>query len=127
MMTIPTPTKTIVVVDDEEGICDVLRDLFEDEGYQVGVASNGVDALALLQALTTKPCMVILDIAMPLLDGNAVFRAMRADPVLADIPVVFTTSDPSRAPSGVFIMRKPVALDVILDAARKCCASHTPN
>ena len=44
---------------------------------------------------------------------------MKGDPALADIPVVVSTSDPSRAPSGVLIMRKPVDLDMLLDTVRK--------
>jgi hypothetical protein len=44
---------------------------------------------------------------------------MKSDPTLKDIPVVISTSDPSRAPSGVLIMRKPVDLDVLLDTVRK--------
>ena len=113
--------KTVMVVDDEEGICDTLRDLFEDEGYTVGVATNGREALALLQRLSPKPCIVILDLLMPVLDGNAVYREMKADAALMDIPVVIATSDPSRAPSGALIMRKPLNVDVLLDMVRKCC------
>jgi CheY-like chemotaxis protein len=114
-------SKTVMVVDDEEGICETLRDVFEDEGYSVGVATNGVDALAMLRAMSPKPCMVILDLLMPVMDGNAVYRAMKADPALAGVPVLVSTSDPSRAPSGVYIVRKPVALDLLLDAVRRCC------
>jgi CheY-like chemotaxis protein len=114
-------TKTVMVVDDEEGICDTLRDVFEDEGYSVGVATNGRDALALLRQLSPKPCIVILDLLMPVLDGNAVYRAMKADPLLSDIPVVISTSDPSRAPSGALIMRKPLSVDILLDVVRRCC------
>lgn len=114
-------TKTVVVVDDEEGICETLRDVFEDEGYSVGVATNGAQALALLKSLSPKPCIVILDLLMPVLDGNAVYRAMKADPSLAGIPVVISTSDPSRAPSGVLILRKPIVLEVLLGVVRKSC------
>ena len=53
------------------------------------------------------------------MDGSAVYAAMKADPTLLDIPVVISTSDPSRAPSGVLIMRKPVDLDILLDTIRK--------
>ncbi len=113
--------KTVVVVEDEQDICATLKDVFEDEGYAVGVAHDGVQALDLMHKLEDKPCIVILDLMMPVMDGNAVYRAMKADPDLDDVPVVITTSDPSRAPPGVLIMRKPVSLDVLLDTVRKCC------
>lgn len=111
--------ETIVVIDDEETICDTLKDVFEEEGYSVEVAMDGVAALELLRHLTVKPRMVILDLLMPRLDGNGVYAQMKADPTLADIPVVISTSDPSRAPSGVLIMKKPVNLDLLLDTVRR--------
>ena len=112
-------SNTIVVVDDEETICETLKDVLEDEGYAVEVAGDGVEALALLRTLPVTPRMIILDLLMPRMDGNAVLSTIRADPSLADIPVVISTSDPSRAPSGVLIMRKPVDLDMLLDTVRK--------
>jgi CheY-like chemotaxis protein len=112
---------TVLVVDDEPGVCEILKDILEDEGYAVGVASDGRQALDLLRDLPEKPCVVILDLIMPVLDGNAVYRAMKADPGLADIPILITTSDPSRAPSGALIMRKPVGVDLLLDTIRKYC------
>jgi two-component system response regulator MprA len=113
-----TPPETIVVVDDEETICETLKDVFEEEGYAVEIASDGLAALDLLRHMPVKPRMVILDLLMPRLDGNGVYAEMKADPELADIPVVISTSDPSRAPSGVFIMKKPVDLDLLLDTVR---------
>ncbi|MDB4981342.1 MAG: response regulator [Myxococcales bacterium] len=118
-MALAMAPQTIVVVDDEDAICETLRDVFEEEGFAVEVATNGVDALTLLRAMQVKPGMVILDLLMPRMDGGAVYAAMKADPTLVDIPVVISTSDPSRAPSGVLIMRKPVDLDVLLDTVRK--------
>jgi CheY-like chemotaxis protein len=117
--TMTTSSNTIVVVDDEEVICETLKDVLEEEGYSVEVAADGVEALALLRSLAVPPRMIILDLLMPRLDGNEVLRALRSDPALADIPVVISTSDPSRAPSGVLIMRKPVDLDMLLDTVRK--------
>jgi two-component system, sensor histidine kinase and response regulator len=112
---------TVLVVDDEEGICETLRDVFEDEGFNVRTVNNGRDALRVLQDLPTKPCVVILDLIMPILDGNAVYAAMKADPELAGIQVVISTSDPSRAPEGSVVMRKPIALDALLALVRRCC------
>jgi len=114
-----TASNTIVVVDDEETICETLKDVLEEEGYAVACANDGVEALSLLRGMTVLPRMVILDLLMPRMDGNAVLTTIRADPALADIPVVISTSDPSRAPSGVLIMRKPVDLDMLLDTVRK--------
>ncbi|HVZ73174.1 MAG TPA: response regulator [Polyangia bacterium] len=113
------PRRTVVIVDDEETIRETLRDVFEEEGYAVELATNGVDALALMRALDERPHVVILDLIMPRMDGGAVYAEMKADPALREIPVLISTSDPSRAPSGVLIMRKPVDLAVLLDAVSR--------
>lgn len=107
-------TASVLVVDDEAAIRESLQDLFEDEGYEVYTASNGRDALDLLRSLPVKPGVVVLDLIMPILDGNAVYRAMKADPDLAAIPVVISTSDPSCAPVDAVVARKPVAFCVLL-------------
>jgi CheY-like chemotaxis protein len=108
-------TKTVLVVDDEADIRESLRDALGDEGYAVVVASNGKEALELLPALP-KPCAVILDIIMPVMSGTELYEAMRATPALADIPVLISTSDPSRAPVRVPVMKKPINLDRLLAA-----------
>ena len=117
-----TVSNTIVVVDDEETICETLKDVLEEEGYRVAVACDGVDALTQLRGLKVPPRMILLDLLMPRMDGNALFTMLKADPELQGIPIVISTSDPSRAPSGVLIMKKPVDLDMLLDTVRKYSA-----
>jgi DNA-binding response OmpR family regulator len=110
---------TVLVVDDEEEIRESLRELLEDEGYQVSTAADGADALRCLEDLL--PCVVILDLMLPVLDGNAVYERMQRDVALSRVPVIVSTSDPSRAPSGVLIMKKPINLDRLLGAVRQHC------
>lgn len=111
-------TKTVLIVEDEPDIRDSLREVLEDEGYAVAVAANGKEGLAQLSHLS-KPCAVVLDIIMPVMSGNELYNAMQADPQLASIPVLVSTSDPTRAPSGVLIMKKPIDVDRFLDAVAK--------
>jgi two-component system, chemotaxis family, chemotaxis protein CheY len=113
--------KTVIVVEDELDLCETLRDVFEDEGYHVGVANNGADALVLMRGLDEKPCIIILDLLMPVMDGNQFYTALKSDPRLGDVPVVITTSDPTHAPDGVITLTKPVSLDRLLDTVKKCC------
>lgn len=112
--------RTILVVDDEPDIRDSLRDALEDEGYTVLAVANGKEALAQLPHLK-PPCAIILDLIMPVMNGAELYAAMQADPRYADIPVIVSTSDASRAPSGVFIMKKPLRLDRLLSALTKLC------
>jgi CheY-like chemotaxis protein len=110
--------KTVLVVDDEPDIRESLRDALEDEGYRVAVARNGKEALDTLPTLE-KPVAIILDIIMPVMSGAEFYAAIQADPRFADTPVLISTSDASRAPSGVLLMKKPIDLDRLLDTVAK--------
>jgi two-component system, sensor histidine kinase and response regulator len=105
--------RTVLVVDDEPDIRESLKDVLVDEGYQVMLAGNGREALALLPT-APRPLVVIMDIIMPVMNGTELYAAMQADAELRDIPVVISTSDPSRTPSGVPLMKKPINLGRLL-------------
>jgi CheY-like chemotaxis protein len=110
--------KTVLVVDDEPEIRDSLRDVLEDEGYRVRLAANGEEALAQLRALE-PPLAMILDVIMPVMSGTELYAVMQADPQLATVPLIISTSDPSRAPSGPLIMKKPIDLQRLLAAVAR--------
>ena len=82
--------KTILVVDDEQDIVDLISYNLSKEGYEVAKASNGTDAVVLAQRL--RPDLVILDIMMPGLDGFEVCRTLRQDPSLQTMAIVFLTA-----------------------------------
>ena len=90
----------ILIVDDDADIRDSLQDFFEDEGFAVTTAKNGFEALERID-VASPPAVVILDLLMPVLSGAQLYERMQADPRLARVPVIVSTSDPSRAPSGV--------------------------
>jgi CheY-like chemotaxis protein len=115
----------ILVVDDEVDVRESLREVLEDEGYLVAVAPDGCVGLADVRRL--HPCAVILDIIMPVMSGTEMYTAMQQDPELAQIPVIISTSDPSRAPSGVLIMRKPIDLPRLLAAVESICKKTPPR
>ncbi|HVW24529.1 MAG TPA: response regulator [Polyangiaceae bacterium] len=111
---------TVLIVDDDDDIRDTLKELCEDEGYEVTTAANGAEALRAL-AGPVPPCVVVLDLIMPVVSGNEVFAAMQQDPRLSGVPVIVSTSDPSRAPSGVLVMKKPIELERLLRAIERYC------
>ena len=84
--------KTILVVDDEFGVALLLATVLEDEGYRVFTAANGRQGLDRLAE--NKPDLVIADLMMPLMDGATMSNAMRADPALADIPIIMMSGLP---------------------------------
>src|SRR5437762_3462390 len=108
-------TKTILVVDDDRQIRESIEDVLRDDGYAVLSAGNGREALDLLPRLE-RPCAIVLDLIMPVLSGPEFYAAMRADARFADLPVLVTTSDPSRAPLGLVTLKKPIALERFLAA-----------
>jgi DNA-binding response OmpR family regulator len=113
--------KIVVVVDDEPGFGETIQDIFEEHGFEVHVALDGIEALDLFKKLSGTPCIVILDLMMPRMDGNTLYRAMKSDPNLSKVAVLVTTSDPSRAPAGVLLMRKPIDIDVLVTTVSRCC------
>lgn len=82
--------KTVLIVDDEFGIAEVLEAILGDSGYRVVTAINGKQGLARLEE--TRPDVVLLDLMMPILDGPGMLRTMQANPVFRDIPVVVMSS-----------------------------------
>jgi CheY-like chemotaxis protein len=116
--------KKVLVVDDDRDTRESLQEAFEDEGYSALTAANGREALAKLADATSRPDVVVLDIAMPVMDGNRVYETMRADPDLARIPVVASTSSPETAPPGVVVVPKPFKLDRLLQTVAVLCQSE---
>ena len=81
---------TVLVVDDEFGIVDVLETILTDEGYRVLTACNGKQGLVRLSE--EKPNVIVLDFMMPILGGGEMLRAMAAEPAYQRIPVVMMSS-----------------------------------
>jgi len=107
--------RSVLVVDDDGDIRDSLREAFEHAGYRTISAANGSEALALLTKGSPRPDVVVLDLVLPATDGG-VYRAMRADPSLATIPVIVCTSNSAGAPPGVIVLPKPLKVGNLLAA-----------
>jgi CheY-like chemotaxis protein len=113
--------KTVLVVEDDPDIRDIVQDLLEAEGYDVVPAGHGRQALEFLAQVrsSAKPDLVILDMMMPLVDGRQVLEAMQRDPALATIPVVVISAVVREKPVGAAaFLRKPVSLEKLFEAVR---------
>lgn len=82
--------KTILVVDDELGNAEVLALILRDEGYRVFCAGNGRDGLE--RVAEVLPDLVVLDDMMPIMNGEQMGRALRADPARIGIRIVLNSS-----------------------------------
>ncbi|MCS6814832.1 MAG: PAS domain S-box protein, partial [Cyanobacteria bacterium] len=83
---IPNDRKTILVVDDDAHIRELLRQELESEGYVVQQASNGMDAIN--QVKMSRPDLIILDVMMPQINGFDVAAVLRNDPRSMAIPII---------------------------------------
>ena len=81
---------TILIVDDEEPIQELLRFNLEKEGYKVYAAKDGSEALQRLEK--EKPDLVVLDVMLPGMDGLEVCRQLRQNPRFRDLPVIMLTA-----------------------------------
>ncbi|HEX9400922.1 MAG TPA: response regulator [Anaeromyxobacter sp.] len=119
-----TGSHSVLVVDDDRDICEAVQTVLELEGYAVVMAGDGAEALARLRA-GARPCLIILDLMMPNMNGIQFREQQQRDPELRDIPVVVLSGDGTAgmkaAALGVEGLRKPVELEVLLDAVQRSC------
>jgi two-component system alkaline phosphatase synthesis response regulator PhoP len=82
-------TPTVLLVDDEKDILELLKYNLRKEGMHAITASNGKEAMSLM---SSKPDLVVLDVMMPEMDGWDVCKAIRKNPDTAAIPIIFLTA-----------------------------------
>jgi CheY-like chemotaxis protein len=86
-----TTPKTVLVIDDDDGLQESLEALLEMEGYQVLLARDGIQALEVLK--TTRPALILLDLMMPRMNGYELVEQMRQQGYLPGIPIIVLTAD----------------------------------
>ncbi len=110
--------EAVLLVDDDEDIRETLSELLDANGYQVLEAENGQIALDVLKKTPRFPCVVVLDLSMPVLDGREFLRRRASDPILRDIPVVVVSgsNQPAEPLEGIDeYLRKPVKIDRLME------------
>lgn len=113
---------TVLVVEDEADLREMMREALELNGYDVLAAEDGAQALAALDQ-AEHVCLVLLDLLMPGMNGWEFFARLKQHPSLSKTPVIVHSSSPSRAPAGVTgIVRKPLSLDMLLTLVRRHCS-----
>jgi CheY-like chemotaxis protein len=119
---------TVVVVDDEPAIVEVVCDALEDVDVATVGCVHGPEAHACIRR--EQPGLVILDVQMPGVDGVEVFRSMRADPEMQAIPVIFFTANaqklkqrlPEYESMGATLLPKPFNVMRLLDMVKVALA-----
>lgn len=107
--------KSLLIVEDDHDARVALRRVFEDLGFKVISAANGIDALKYLTL--TIPQLIIVDIEMPLMGGNDFLRIKNANELWKDIPVIVISAHAEKLNliNGHPIMKKPLDLFKLTD------------
>ncbi|MBA3820902.1 MAG: response regulator [Deltaproteobacteria bacterium] len=115
----------ILIVEDDVDLREAICDVLTEAEYQVTGASDGHEALEALRAPgAPRPCVILLDLMMPVMSGYEFRDAQKADPDLADIPVVVMSarwSGKDEIDADEFIP-KPIEVDRVLAALRRLCS-----
>lgn len=119
-------THPILVVEDDEDIRETLVDLLQDHGYHAIGARDGRDALLTLSRAQPLPCLIVLDLMMPVMDGQAFRDEQLRDPELSKIPVLVISAyhdaeTRARSLNTKMAMKKPLDLDRFLDLVQQNC------
>ena len=119
---------TVLVIEDDPGARDLLTRFLTKEGYRVETAAGGEAGLRLAREL--HPDVITLDVMMPGMDGWAVLSELKADPELADIPVVMLTIVDNKnlgyALGAADYLTKPIQRDRLLAILEKYCPPSEP-
>jgi DNA-binding response OmpR family regulator len=125
--------KTILIVDDEEGIAKLLGENLTEDGYKVVLAMNGEDGLR--KAQIAKPDLVILDVMMPKMDGAEVCSRLRENARTKELPIIFMTGlktknddfQIGRDIGNHTIFSKPFDYEELLGTVREMTADSIQN
>lgn len=121
--------RKIMVIDDNEDIRDAVTESLEDVGYGVWGAANGAIAIDALRESNDLPCLILLDLMMPVMDGAQFLQEMRKDPRLSALPVIVVTAGDSAIAKATDLgthgrLLKPVQLNELLSTVSKYCQHH---
>ncbi len=115
----------VLVVEDDPTIREVLVEVLGEHGYEAVGASNGREALDALASSPEPPCVILLDLMMPVMDGRSFREEQLQKPELSDIPVIVISAHLDHAVTSdlhaAAYLRKPVRLADVLQSVRTYC------
>src|SRR5690349_24594897 len=101
--------RKVYVVEDYSDLRHTIGEALEAQGYAVVSAANGAEALEALRRDDARPCLILLDLMMPVMNGYECRKEQRADPELAGIPVVVIPAPARNCLAADLFLAKPVA------------------
>jgi CheY-like chemotaxis protein len=129
MMDTPVPMARrtfVLLVEDDVDLRDTIASLLSFHGHRVETASDGTEALTWLRQPESQPCLVLLDLMMPGMNGFELRSRMTADPELSSIPVVIITgagvlAEQHASELQAEILKKPLAMSTLLGTVQRFC------
>lgn len=117
--------KEILLVEDDFDVRDMMTIFLESEGYQVAAAANGQEAIDHLSH-SRPPCLILLDLMMPVMNGWEFRQRQQQDPNLARIPVIVISADNNVREKAAHLgaasyLAKPIDFDALLEVIRRYC------
>lgn len=115
--------KCILIIEDEKSIQDILKLALEMEGFKVYTADNGKQAMGILPQMK-RPCLILLDLMMPVMNGWEFAEEISKDSNLSTIPIVLITAygDRAKQVAAKGILKKPIDLDSLLKIVNQWCS-----
>ena len=114
----------VLIVEDDVETAKALAEFLSLESFDSIIVENGQEAMAMLRT-GRRPCLILLDVMMPGMDGWELRDAVLSDPSLSDIPIVLVTADTAAVGKAAMLslplIRKPVDAGQLLAEVRRFC------
>jgi CheY-like chemotaxis protein len=114
--------RTVLVVEDDKDVSQTIKELIEDQGCRAICVGNGREALAALEV--ERPCLMLIDVFMPIMNGVEFLKVVKTKEALAKIPRVIMTAANDRmigVKEDVSVLYKPVDFDALKRLLQKYC------
>ena len=121
--------RSILLVDDNEDLRELYGTTLRRAGYVVQEAENGERAIAMLESMEGEPCLLLLDLMMPVMNGAEVLKVLFESGQLTSLPVIVLSAGgtASDAPEARRFIKKPVSSQVLLALVREFCAPDSSD
>lgn len=115
--------RNTLIVEDDADIRETFQVALDLEGYHAFTAANGREALEQLRTMPSKPCVIFLDLMMPVMSGNEFLSVIEKDPEFSKIPVIVVSAFTGRLSSAHArgMISKPVNLNQLLSITHQFC------
>jgi two-component system response regulator MprA len=119
------PPKTVLIVEDDEVIRDVLDQLFQYQGWKTLTAQHGREALSHLQGHPCCPALIVMDLMMPVMNGWELLEELRNCEAWSRIPIIVLSAggEPHQLPQDgrLKFIKKPLRMNSLLEMVKTIC------